>query len=304
MGLISVIICTYNRVDMLPDTLKTLKKSILASGKETEVIVINNNSSDNTDEVVSKFIENNQDISLKLVHESRPGLSYARNAGLRSARGDILCFLDDDVFVPEEWLGEICKTFENFHDCALAGKIALSFPEVKKPDWLDSRYYGFFSEYDHGGKDKALSKGSGFYGANFVLTRKIYETVGGFNENLGRQKGNLLSGEDGEYSKRIWDEGFSVAYCANGVVLHRVHPERITFRWFYRRYFWEGVSSYYKPKNHYPLYPLRRIPKLISSILTLIIFTLIFNKKKMVNSLFRIANALGPFYGWYLDLKK
>jgi glycosyltransferase involved in cell wall biosynthesis len=299
--LVSIVICTYNRSAMLADTLHSLADALASYRKPVEVLVVNNASTDNTNDVVTAFIREKSP-AIALVQEHRKGLSYARNTGLERAKGDVICFLDDDVFVSDGWLEGLLAAFALSNDVGcVAGQIRLRYPEKSRPAWLDGRYNGLFSECRRGERSFLLPRGDDFIGANFALTRKAVSVVGPFNTALGRKQYSLLSGEDTEYAERLWKQGFTIAYSAEGYVYHRVLPERLTYQWIAKRYFWAGVTNSLK-RNWF--YPLSVITRLLSSSLLVLAGLLIFNLKRSVLSSFRVINAFGAFYGWYLRLRR
>ena len=100
---ISVILCTYNRCQSLAKTLESIAVSVLPESVEWEVVVVDNNSKDQTREVIEDFCRRNAG-RFRYIHESQQGLSHARNAGIREARGEILAFTDDDIIVDNKWL--------------------------------------------------------------------------------------------------------------------------------------------------------------------------------------------------------
>ncbi len=300
--LVSIVICTFNRFDLLADSLRTLIESLNSYQKPVEILVVNNASTDDTNEVVNSFRSKKTSLAITLLQENRKGLSFARNAGLQQARGKVICFLDDDVFVPKGWLEGILSAFALSNDVGcVTGQIRLHYPDVKIPAWLDSRYNGLFSECMRGDSARLLKSGEDFIGANFALTRKAISAVGLFNTALGRKGHSLLSGEDTEYSDRLWNQGFKIAYSAEGYIYHRVHPDRLTYRWIAKRYFWAGVTNSMKRSL---LYPISVIPRLLSSSLLVLFGLLIFNQNRYVRSSFRVANAFGAFYGWYLRVRR
>jgi GT2 family glycosyltransferase len=152
-----------------------------------------------------------------------------------------------------------------------------------------------------GDSARLLKSGEDFIGANFALTRKAISAVGLFNTALGRKGHSLLSGEDTEYSDRLWNQGFKIAYSAEGYIYHRVHPDRLTYRWIAKRYFWAGVTNTLKRGW---FYPFSVIPRFFASSLLVIFGLIIFNQNRYVRSSFRVANACGAFYGWYLRVKQ
>ncbi len=264
MRKVSIIIATFNRAQLLYEALESLAPAIAHYGGPVEVIVVNNCCADATDERVTAFQRLYPQLSVHLIHEDRIGLSYARNTGMRHAQGDVICFVDDDVLAPEAWLSELLQAFTLAeHVGCIAGRIKLRWPDIQKPDWVDEKYHGFYSQYEHGATSLMLPRGDIFYGANFALTREAVEQVGEFNTALGRKGASLLSGEDAEYAGRLWQAGFSIAYSATGFLYHRVSPERLTVSWLWRRYLMQGVTSYFAPEHHFPAYPLYGLPKLL-----------------------------------------
>ena len=298
---VSIIICTFNRSAFLADTLRTLTRSLSPRLQKVEILVVNNASTDDTNEVVKSFIESAPSVSLRLIHESRKGLSYARNTGLEQAWGDVLCFLDDDVIVPDGWLEGLLSAFYvgDTVGC-VAGQIKLRFPNGPRPAWLDNKYNGLFGELALGDRPFLLSRGDDFFGGNFAITRKAASVVGSFNTDLGRKHYSLLSGEDTEYAKRLWENGFAIAYSGAGYIHHRVHAERLTYQWIARRYFWAGVTN---SLMRTWFYFLGVLPRLLGSILLMLLGLLIGYKKRIVLSSFRIIHACGVFYGLLFKMK-
>jgi len=300
--LISIVLCTYNRAAFIRDALTTLFSAVRASGYTVEIIVVNNASTDTTDDVVACLISENPDVTVFLVCEPRQGLSHARNTGIISSRGDIVCFLDDDVLIPEGWLSGLLDAFSLGESIGcVAGRIELSWPDVSRPSWLDSRCLRLYGAFSHGEASFVLPYGQDFFGGNVALTRKAVETVGLFDAELGRKEGSLMSGEDTDYSRRLWENGFSIAYSPEGFIYHRVQPERLKFLWVARRTFWAGVTNYFRHGKLF--YPLRSLPKLLANSMLLLLYALTFRKKKIVTTCFRLSTAAGPLFGWYLHAK-
>ena len=95
--MISIVICTYNRQDYLPKCLMHLKNQNCRS-EDFEIILINNNSTDQTEQICQGFLKENPDLNVNYFVEINPGLSFARNRGIKEAKGSIICFIDDDGF--------------------------------------------------------------------------------------------------------------------------------------------------------------------------------------------------------------
>lgn len=109
---ISIVICTYNRAESLKDPLESLLKQQKQDSLDYEVIVVDNNSSDETKRVVESYMALFHG-RLRYVFEQRQGLSHARNRGIREARGEVIAFTDDDVIVSENWIASIKAFMEN-----------------------------------------------------------------------------------------------------------------------------------------------------------------------------------------------
>lgn len=300
--LVSVVLCTYNRADYIRDALATLMAAVHASGLNVEILVVNNASSDSTEEVVTRVMNEYPDGRLFLINEPKKGLSHARNTGISRSRGDVICFLDDDVLIPEGWLSGLLNGFSlDGRVGCVAGRIELSWPDVSRPKWIDSRCLRLYGAFSHGERSFVLPRGNDFFGGNAALSREAVEVVGLFDTGLGRKEGSLMSGEDTDYSRRLWESGFSIAYSSEGFIYHRVQPERLTFLWVARRTFWAGVTNYFRHGRL--LYPLRSLPKLILNAALLILYAVLLQKNKVVTTCFRLSTAAGPLYGWYLHFK-
>lgn len=135
--MITVIVCTYNRCESLRRTLNSLAQ-LSAADVSWELVVVDNHSKDDTAEVVRRFVENST-FAIRYVFEINQGLSYARNAGIRAARGEIIAFTDDDVVVDSNWLCELQRTFDQFDqfECITVGGRIFALWTCEKSSWLE-----------------------------------------------------------------------------------------------------------------------------------------------------------------------
>lgn len=117
----TLVIPTYNRYKLLKDLLESLEKVKVPENTEFDVLIVDNNSTDNTQAMVEAFIEK-KTLSLRCVIEKQQGASYARNRGVREASGSIICFLDDDEIVDEKWLIAISDGFKSFKCDGISGR--------------------------------------------------------------------------------------------------------------------------------------------------------------------------------------
>ena len=222
---VSLIICTYTRADSLRDTLTSL---LLLDLKDInfELIVVDNNSKDNTIDVVKDFSKL-AGFSVKYHFEKRQGLSYARNAGIEQSSGDYLFFTDDDVIPEPDWVRKTLDGFSKFDCVACGGYIAPIWLGEKKPEWLNEMFYGFVAiKTDLEGPKQLDIKSELPFGANMAFKRTVFEQYGAFDVNRGRSGTNLASGEDGELFQRLLSSGEKVYYFPDSRVSHKVETFR------------------------------------------------------------------------------
>lgn len=228
----SIIVCTFNRAKSLRDTLRALKAQQPVAGGEWEVIVVDNNSKDDTQQVIAEF--QRKWPLLRYEFEGKQGLSHARNRGIATALGDILLFTDDDVLPEPDWLEATLSGLEKYNADACGGYIAPIW-ESPPPDWLTERFHGFLAVRTDRSDDYAITSASQApFGANMAFRREVLQKVGGFDTRRGRKGNVLASGEDGELFERILSAGLKVVFLGQSRVHHKVESFRLTKRYFRR----------------------------------------------------------------------
>lgn len=241
---VTVTIQTYNNADVLRQVLQHLRGLRCPDGADYEILVVDNNSDDETASVVEQC-RSVLGARLRRVFESNQGLSHARNRALTEARGDIICFLDDDALADSNWLAGHVKAYrEDAGAVAAGGRVVLQWPAGwSRPAWLSSDLDGYLSGVDLG-RDKQVMRYPRYpYGCNMSVRRQIAEQVGGFSVRLGRRKGSLMSNEEKHFFHRIHQMGGRVVYTPDAVVHHMVPTTRLKQRFFLRRAYAQGVSN-------------------------------------------------------------
>lgn len=168
---ISIVIPTFNRSDELRKTLKTLTIINKPATIEYEILVIDNNGPDNTQNVIKDF-----DIyfgnTMRYIKETQQGLSYARNRAIAEARYEIIAFLDDDVDLDVNWLSFLLITYLNDrYVAAVGGKAFLIYP-FEKPSWLGNQFEGLLSKVDHGNQSRQAQPDE-LFGVNLSFGKKM-----------------------------------------------------------------------------------------------------------------------------------
>src|SRR5678815_724993 len=172
----SVVIATYNRADELVRTLYSIKE--LKVRDSWEVIVVDNNSRDNTKEVVLKAAEDFP-VPLRYLHEAQQGRSAALNAGIKAAQGDIIATTDDDVRIEPDWLTNAERALETL-DCEYLGGKALPLWGGERPSWIPETrciHWAVIALLDYGPEPIPL----GDYvtlGVNMIFRREAFERAG------------------------------------------------------------------------------------------------------------------------------
>jgi glycosyltransferase involved in cell wall biosynthesis len=228
---ITVILCTYNRCTSLPKTLKSVAAQILPASADWEVIVVDNNSADQTRAVAEDFCRTYPN-RFRYAFEQQQGLSRARNAGIRAACGDVIAFLDDDVTVDLSWLQNLTASLQN---AAWSGAGGPVLPEgtFTPPRWLslDGRYaLAPLALFDLGTEAGELNEPP--FGANMAFRKTMFEKYGDFRADLGRCGNNLLSNEDTEFGRRLIMAGEKLRFEPSAVVYHPVLENRLNKEYF------------------------------------------------------------------------
>jgi glucosyl-dolichyl phosphate glucuronosyltransferase len=239
---ITLLVCTYNRCESLTKTLNNAVALKLPESIDWEILVVDNNSKDQTRGVIRDF-ERRYPSRFRYVFESQQGLCYARNAGIREARGEIIAFLDDDVTTEPTWLQNLTATL---HDDLFVGAGGRILPEhaFSAPRWLPLRERYALAPlcmFDVGLEAGRLTEPP--IGANMAFRKEMFEKYGYFRTDLGRIGNSLLSNEDTEFGHRLLNAGEPLWYEPSAVVFHPVSESRLRKGYFLAWWFGKGRSD-------------------------------------------------------------
>jgi glycosyltransferase involved in cell wall biosynthesis len=217
---LSIIICTYNRQDFLPLTLQSLALQSLDKTRY-EVLVVDNNSTDNTASLCQQFIEQHPDINVTYFLEKNQGLAFARNRGIKESSGRIISFIDDDAEARNDYANNLIFTFQRHSDYdAIGGKVIPIFPEKTEPAWLSKYIWGVVAKVDRGVHPVPFKKKVPA-GCNMAFRKKVFETVGVFDTNLAHRCDDLYIFGKLKAINKV------PLYSPDVVVYHHIPPERI-----------------------------------------------------------------------------
>lgn len=265
----TILICTYNRARHLRETLAALVAMNPVANCEVEIIVVDNNSTDNTAAVVQEAA---RDASVRVVYasEKQQGKSFALNRGLETARGDIVALTDDDVLPAVDWLQRIVENFRARQVTFVFGKVLPRWGATPPPELLSKRaqdVWGPLAIVDYGDEATdyvAESTGQRLpVGANLAFARSALVTIGGWRTDLGKVDNSLISGEDHEIFMRLRRFAlYSGYYDPEVSVRHYVPPSRLTRRYFREWFYWHGKTQALMLDDLYQNLDMSTVPRI------------------------------------------
>lgn len=223
---ISAVISTFNRARFLPGLFDSIKNQTLPA-TEFEVIIINNNSTDDTEFLSQEFIKNSPGINAFYCVEKNQGLSFGRNRGIIESNTGLVTFLDDDALPAPDFLEKTVSFFETHPDAGAAGgKILLQFIG-EKPDWFNPFLAPLLGYFNFGDKTKIFEH-SFFKGSNMTFRKSLFDIYTPFDTRLGRTGDGMIGGEEKELFYRLKNNGIQLWYIPEAIVYHLVPEERTT----------------------------------------------------------------------------
>lgn len=216
--MISLVICTYNREKYLP---KVLASILSQTNTSYEVVVVNNNCTDNSEQICMQFHKDNPTIEFQYHIEENQGLSYARNRGYKESKYELIAYLDDDAFITKNYVENSLIEFKKNKIDALGGKILLDYEDTP-PKWENKYINSILGYFDKGDEEFFFNKKDYPRGSNMVFKKSILEEVSGFNVNLGRTGKNMNGGEEKDIFNKIYALNRKVMYSPVLVVYHTV----------------------------------------------------------------------------------
>ena len=242
---VTVCICTKDRPAYVRQCLNGLRNQS-APATSFEVVIVDSGSSVANASILTSMVQSVPCVTL--IREDRPGLSRARNAGARIARGQYIAFIDDDAVPDTNWLEAIRQAASTTAEApALIGGRILPVWEADLPRWWPASLRGVLTLVEYLGEGEygsaALPAGAEPYGANVTVRRADLLQIGGFSERAGRRGPELLSDEDVQLAKRLQNAGKSVRYDSRITVWHHIQANRMNVNWLLSRLYWQGVST-------------------------------------------------------------
>lgn len=231
---VSVVLCTYNRADLLPGCLESLAAQTADKGA-FEIIVVDNNCTDATPEMAASFAR--REPNVRVVGEAAQGLSHARNRGWREARGVYVAYIDDDARAEPDWVQGALAVIDAARPDIFGGPI-YPFYLTGKPDWFKDEYEIRMTAPDA----RALADGEYISGANFFARRDLLRDFDGFDATLGMKGRRRAYGEETDLMIRVREATPEAViwYDPTVRVRHLVPTAKMRIPFFFRRHFAHG----------------------------------------------------------------
>jgi glycosyltransferase involved in cell wall biosynthesis len=236
---VSVVVCTYSEemYEHLGDCLDSLQNQ---THDEVEIISV----VDGNGALAERLEDEYGDVPRLKIHcnEENVGLSASRNNALEYATGDVIAFIDDDAVADERWVEALVDAYEEQDALAVGGQMTPIWT-AGKPEFLPEEFYWLIG-VTHRGFPEEAGEVRNTFGSNISFRRDVFESLGGFDETLGRKGDAQVQGEETELAARMHDEyGERVWYTPEAKVGHKIFEYRTDRKWLLERSFWQGYSK-------------------------------------------------------------
>lgn len=233
--MISVIICTYNRDKYIYNVLQSLAQGTLGTDRY-EIVLVDNNCTDNTRREVDRFCMDYPQVTLRYSVETSQGLSHARNRGIKESKGDLLVYVDDDATVNTEYLSTYAQWFDEHDETdAAGGPIIPHYETGSEPKWMTYFIKRLLTGYLYFGSKPGPFPGENYPGGgNAAYRSKVFETVGLYNVELGRNGDNLGGGEEKDIFDKMKREGMQFVYLPGAILYHSIPGYKLEPDYFNR----------------------------------------------------------------------
>ena len=222
--MLTAIICTYNRAKYIGQLLESIAANDLER-KEYEILLVDNNCTDNTREICEAFAKAHKDVQFRYTIEPEQGLSAARNRGVKEAKGDIIVYIDDDALIDTHYLRDYAEWFAAHPKTMACGGPIEPLYEAEEPSWMTPYTKALLTAWmNYGEKVRTYPKGRFPGGGNAAYRKSVFEKVGLFNTALGRKGGNLMGSEEKDIFDKMHTLDMEVLYLPTPV-LHHIIPQ-------------------------------------------------------------------------------
>lgn len=300
---ISTIICTYNRQEYIVQCLESIVQQTLDK-QLYEIIIVDNNSTDQTAELCKAFMARYSDFNIRYVVETEQGLSAARNRGIQEAKYNIVNYTDDDAEMSSGYLKIILDYMNAYSNIlGLGGKIVAKYENDERPNWMSRYLEGTVGATFLGETIMPYNKGQFPPGNNMTYRKEAFDRYGYFDNDLGPKGDALTRCDEKDIAEALQNDKHTLIYHPEALIYHHVPRARLTDSYQRRQHVGMGISER-KRMNKKGMAAIIKTAvsykfKFLASMLLAakyLVFEQNFAKAKMI-FLFRYY-ALGGYIGW------
>ena len=232
--MLTVIICTYNRAKYIGNLLESIAANDLPKS-EYEILLVDNNCTDNTREICNAFAAAHPDVQFRYTIEPEQGLSAARNKGIKEAKGEYLVYIDDDALVDTWYLRTIYEYMVAHPEISAVGGPIIPLYETKEPEWMTRYTKELLCGYLYFGEEERTFPGNRYPGGgNAAYRAEVFEKVGLFNTELGRKGNSLMGAEEKDIFDKMQAQKMRFMYLPQ-MILHHIIPQKKLERDYFDR---------------------------------------------------------------------
>jgi glycosyltransferase involved in cell wall biosynthesis len=300
--LITVALCTHNRVERLKTTLRAMR-TLRRPNAEWELLIIDNASTDGTAAYLAQAEWRPEPVPVRTVREPRLGIAHARNRAVADARGEYVLFIDDDETPHEEWLRQHETAIVQHRPDAAGGPIEVRLTGGERPKWLQPELMGFLGQLDHGPQGRLLTdETTPIFTGNAAFRRAVFDRLGAFDKSLGRRGAANYGGEDIELYERLIRAGCKVLWVPEALIYHRIEAPKLRRGYFLDLHFRSGRTEGARRRGQRSRLPPRYLyPQLLRAAGKAIGVRIQAGAAASLRSEMNVAYFLGFLAGWSLD---
>ncbi len=246
--MLSVLICTYNREKYIANLLESIAANDFPKN-DYEIILVDNNCTDNTHAVCQTFAAKHTDVRFRYTTEHEQGLSAARNKAIKEAKGNILVYIDDDALIDPWYLRTVDSFMSEHPQISAVGGPIIPLYETSEPDWMTRFTKELLCGYLYFGDKQRPFPGDRYPGGgNAAYRAEVFQKVGLFNTQLGRKGNNLMGAEEKDIFDKMKAQHMQFMYLPD-MILHHIIPQKKLERDYFDRLTYQiGVSERQRTK--------------------------------------------------------
>ncbi len=231
---VTLLVCTFNRSTDLRELLQTAVSQKTNGTFTYEILVVDNNSTDDTRATVESFITDGHR-NLRYILEPRQGKSFALNTGLKAAAGKIFTITDDDFILPPDWVSKIVEAFAQYPGASfVSGKVHPAW-QGPVPSWLTRDHWAAVALADYGDEPFFTDENHQICLLACSFRKDDVRAVGGYRGDLGVSRNRIGGVEDLEILQRLWHSGRKGIYQPHIGFQHKVQAARLS-KAYHRRW--------------------------------------------------------------------